>query len=61
MAAIFVPELGEIIYGYASWWGHINSVDEIKDISDDDIDNVWYVQMLKAMETKEVDEDATNV
>jgi hypothetical protein len=45
--AIFVPELKEIIYGSGSWWGKINSEEELKEISDDDIDNVWYVKMLK--------------
>lgn len=45
--AIFVPELGEVIYGCASWWGEIESEEELKQITDEDIDNVWYVKMLK--------------
>ncbi|MBM7715367.1 hypothetical protein MXL46_11300 [Heyndrickxia sporothermodurans] len=45
--AIFVPELKEIIYGAGSWWGKINSEEELKEISDNDIDNVWYVKLLK--------------
>lgn len=45
--AIFVPELKEIIYGAGSWWGIINSEEELKEISDSDIDNVWYVKLLK--------------
>lgn len=45
--AIFVPELGEIIYGAESWWGVIKSEDELKEITDSDIDNVWYVKLLK--------------
>ena len=44
--AIFVPELGEVIMGCASWWGKIKSVDELKQISDEDIENVWYVKLL---------------
>lgn len=45
--AIFVPELKKIVYGCESWWHEITSVEELKDISDSDIDNTWYVQLLK--------------
>jgi len=45
--AIFVPALGKIIFGYESWWGKIESEEELqKAISDDDISNVWYVKAL---------------
>lgn len=47
--AIFVPELRKIIFGCGSWWGAIKSPDEIKDITDDDISNVWYVKLAKAI------------
>lgn len=46
--AIFVPELGEVIYGCESWWGGINSIDELKKITDEDIANVWYVKFLQS-------------
>lgn len=46
--AIFVPELREIIYGCESWWGEIESIDDLKDITNEDIDNVWYVKLMKA-------------
>lgn len=45
--AIFVPELKEIIYGAGSWWGKINSEEELKEITDEDINDVWYVKMLQ--------------
>lgn len=45
--AIFVPELGEIIYGAGSWWSEIKSEQELKEITNDDIENVWYVKLLK--------------
>lgn len=48
--AIFVPELRKVIFGYESWWGKIKSEDELKEITDEDIQNVWYVQMLKYFE-----------
>lgn len=56
--AIYVFELKRIIFGYESWWGVIESEDELKDITDEDIGNVWYVQLLRAMnETKKEDKE----
>lgn len=46
---IFVPELREIVYGCGSWWREIKSVDELKAITDADIENTWYVQLLQNM------------
>lgn len=51
--AMFVPELGKIIWGCGSWWNEINSKDELKQITDIDIDNVWYVKLAKALSDKE--------
>ena len=45
--AIFVPELKEVIYGCSSWWSEIKSEEELKDITDSDIENVWYLKMLR--------------
>lgn len=50
--AIFVPELGKIIYGFESWWGPIESEEDFKKITDEDIQNVWYVKLLKLMSEK---------
>lgn len=50
--AIFVPKLGKIIFGCESWWGVIKSIEEIKDITDDDISKVWYVKLAKALKEK---------
>lgn len=47
--AIFVPELKKIIFGMESWWGRIKNADELKEITNDDIDNVWYVRLMKEM------------
>ena len=47
--AIFVPELNEIIYGCGSWWGRINSEEDLKQLTDADIENVWYVKALNAI------------
>lgn len=44
--AILVPELKKIIYGCESWWGKINTVEELKQITKEDIESVWYVKLL---------------
>ncbi len=45
--AILIPDIGKIVYGCGSWWGRIKSESDLKDISDMDIDNIWYVKALK--------------
>lgn len=47
--AIFVPDLKKIIYGCGSWWGKIESEEELnKLITDETIENVWYVKILSS-------------
>lgn len=53
--AIFIPELRKIIFGMESWWSGVESEEELRDITDDDIENVWYVNMLKRMRIREND------
>lgn len=45
--AIFVPELQEIIYGMESWWQFVGDAGELEKITDEDIENQWYVKLLK--------------
>ena len=45
--AIFVPDVNKIIFGYESWWGKIENEEQLKQITDADIQNVWYVKVLK--------------
>lgn len=47
--AIFVPELKKIIYGCESWWREIESAEDFAGISDNDIENTWYVSLLKKL------------
>lgn len=47
--AIFVPDLNEVVLGCESWWGPINSPEELKEITNDDIQNVWYVKAMKSL------------
>lgn len=45
--AIIIPELGEIVFGYESWWGEIESKEDLENvITAETIKNVWYVKML---------------
>lgn len=47
--AIFVFDLKEIIFGVESWWGKIESEEQLRQITDNDIENVWYVKALKQL------------
>lgn len=46
---IYVPELKEVIFGNASWWHKIESEEDLKEITIDDINNTWYVKLMKEM------------
>lgn len=50
--AIWVFDLEKVIMGYESWWGVIQKPEDMKKITDQDIDNVWYVQALKSLENR---------
>lgn len=51
--AIFVFEVNKIIFGCESWWGIIESEEDLKEITSEDIDNVWYVKALKTLSKEE--------
>lgn len=53
--AIYIFDLQRIIFGAESWWSIIENPEELNDITDDDINNQWYVKMLKAMHKNEQD------
>ncbi|HHV68218.1 MAG TPA: hypothetical protein GXX48_11320 [Ochrobactrum intermedium] len=57
--AIYVPDLHQIIYGAESWWGVIKSPDDLRQISDADINSVWYVQALKALSADASESEAS--
>lgn len=48
--AIFVPDLGRIVVGAESWWGVIKSPEDLRKITDLDIESVWYVQAIKSLD-----------
>ena len=49
--AIVIPSLRRIVMGYESWWGLIKTEEDLKEISDLDIENLPYVKALRAMVT----------
>ncbi len=57
--AIFVPNLNKVVLGAESWWGPINSEKELFQISDADIQNIWYVKALKQIQEAEAKKTAT--
>jgi len=48
--AMYVPDLHEVIFGSGSWWSPIEKPEDLRQITDADIQNVWYVRALKEME-----------
>jgi hypothetical protein len=50
---ILIPELGRTVLGCGSWWSIVKCPEDLKKISDADINSVWYVQAAKALEGKE--------
>ena len=46
---IYIPENGCVVFGYESWWGKIDSVDDLKEITNEEIDSVWYVNLAKSV------------
>lgn len=48
--AIFVFDLNKVLFGYESWWCIIKSEKDLQQITDKDIENVWYVKALKQLQ-----------
>lgn len=42
--AIYIPEIGKIVYGRASFWGRITNENDLVAITDEAIRNTWYVK-----------------
>lgn len=58
--AILIPELDEVVFGNASWWGRIRDENHLRQITDEDISNVWYVKALNQIAAAaEASQDST--
>ena len=51
--AIWVFDLNRVVLGCESWWGVIRSEEDLEDITDADIQDIWYVKAMKALIEKE--------
>ena len=58
--AIWIPGVNEIIWGSNSWWSPISDVSELKDINTEDIENCWYMQILKSAIESDGDKNGCN-
>lgn len=47
--AIWIPSRERLVFGYESWWGPLKSEDQLREITSEQIDGIWYVQALKAL------------
>lgn len=47
--ALYVPALSRIVWGDESWWSTIETEDDLKKISDDDIASQWYVRLAEKL------------
>ena len=50
--AIFVFDLNKIVFGCESWWRIIKNEADLREVSNIDIDNIWYVKALKALSSQ---------
>ena len=48
--AMWVPDLNQVVWGYGSWWSPIKSEEHLREITDADIDNIWYVKALRDLQ-----------
>lgn len=45
--AIYVFALKKVIFGCESFWGVLDNPEQLADITDDTIDNIWYVKLIR--------------
>lgn len=50
--AIYIPEFGEVVYGCESWWSEIKKEEDFRQITDENIQNTWYVKLWNKMNEK---------
>lgn len=51
--AIYIPDLKRVVFGCESWWGTIEGPEDLKKITDQDIQDLWYVKALKEMQEED--------
>lgn len=51
--AIFIPDLNTVVYGVESFWGLIESEEDLKEITDADIESQPYMKALRQIQERE--------
>lgn len=46
---IFIPSANSVVFGVGSYWHKIENEYQLNDITDVDIENVWYVKAMKQL------------
>ena len=57
--AMWVPDLNRVVMGWGSWWSEIKTPEDLRQITDHDIENVWYVKALRTAEGWKTDPQPT--
>ncbi len=55
--AIFVFDLNDVIFGAESWWSVIEKEEDLRNITEETINNAWYVKALKQIEEIKKEEE----
>lgn len=50
--AIWVPDLKRVVWGCESWWGVIKTPEQLREITDADINDIWYVRALRELQER---------
>jgi hypothetical protein len=46
---LWVPDLNRVVWGLESWWNVLQTPDDLKQITDADIQGIWYVRALASL------------
>lgn len=49
---IVIPETHSVTWGYDSWWSVIKSPEELREITDGEIGDTWYVLLARGMQSR---------
>jgi hypothetical protein len=58
--AIFVPDLGEMFFGYECWWCEVESEDDVREITNETIGGQWYVKALRAISENKAEKETAH-
>lgn len=54
---IVIPETHSLVWGYESWWETIKDPSDLGEITDEDIENVWYVKAIRELCKRDQEEE----